>query len=85
MTEIKKEDVIYEEKEKKDIFYLPNGMAPLWFESKNWTFSEKTCNGKRTNGKSNVELTTKFGGQWIVQYGRSSRTYEIKYGFFSNH
>lgn len=48
-------------------FYLPNGMALLCWESKKWILSENNCNGNRTNGKSNVELTTKFDGQWIVQ------------------
>jgi len=52
---------------KKQVNYLPNGIALLCCESRKWTLSEKSCNGRRTNGKSNVGLTTKFDGQCMIQ------------------
>ncbi len=66
-TKISRSRNLLIEKTKKIDIYLPNGIALACWESKKWTFSENICNGIRTNGKSNVELTIKFGGQWIVQ------------------
>ena len=55
---------------------LPNGMEPWCCARTKCTLLEKIASGIRTNGKSKVELTTKFDGQWRIQYGRSNRSWK---------